>query len=193
LGEVCEFLSGGTPSKARADYWQGDIAWVSPKDMHGPVISTASDRISEAAVAGSATRLVRPPAVLVVVRSGILARCLPVAECAAPVAFNQDIKALVPIRGLVEPAFLAAFLRFREPEILQYGVKKGATAHSMRSKYLENLAIALPPLPEQRRIAGILREQLAAVERARASLVEQTAAISALPGALLRRAFAGGL
>jgi type I restriction enzyme S subunit len=58
---------------------------------------------------------------------------------------------------------------------------------------LENLAIALPPLPEQRRIAGILREQLAAVERARASLVEQTAAISALPGALLRRAFAGGL
>jgi len=32
LGEVTDFISGGTPSKARADYWDGPVPWVSAKD-----------------------------------------------------------------------------------------------------------------------------------------------------------------
>jgi len=49
----------------------------------------------------------------------------------------------------------------------------------------------LPPLPEQKRIAAILREQTAAVERARAAAEEELGTINALQGALLRRAFRG--
>ena len=50
--------------------------------------------------------------------------------------------------------------------------------------------IGLPPLAEQRRIAEILKEQMAAVEKARAAAAELEA-INVLPAALLRRAFAG--
>ena len=33
LGEMADFLSGGTPSKSRPDYWTGPVPWVSAKDM----------------------------------------------------------------------------------------------------------------------------------------------------------------
>ena len=50
-----------------------------------------------------------------------------------------------------------------------------------------------PPLPEQKRIAAILREQMAAVERARVIEEAQLDAIDKLPATLLRRAFNGEL
>jgi type I restriction enzyme S subunit len=59
--------------------------------------------------------------------------------------------------------------------------------------FLKSLEIPLPPLDEQRRIAGVLREQMAAVAKARASAEEELQTISALPAALLCRAFNGEL
>jgi len=60
-------------------------------------------------------------------------------------------------------------------------------------EYLRETLIPLPPLSEQRRIAAILKEQMAAVERARAAAEAALEAIEALPAALLRRAFSGEL
>jgi len=59
--------------------------------------------------------------------------------------------------------------------------------------FLKSLEIPLPPLDEQRRIAGVLREQMAAVEKARAASEEELQTINALPAALLCRAFNGEL
>jgi restriction endonuclease S subunit len=59
--------------------------------------------------------------------------------------------------------------------------------------HLLNVAVPLPPLEEQRRIAAVLREQMAAVDNARAAAEAELNTINALPAALLQRAFAGGL
>jgi type I restriction enzyme S subunit len=56
---------------------------------------------------------------------------------------------------------------------------------------IEAIEIPLPPLPVQRRIAGVLKEQMAAVEKARVAAEEELKTINTLPAALLRRAFAG--
>lgn len=58
---------------------------------------------------------------------------------------------------------------------------------------LKSLEIFLPPLLEQRRIAGVLRGQMGSAEKARAAVEEGLQTINALPSALLRRAFAGEL
>lgn len=55
--------------------------------------------------------------------------------------------------------------------------------------YLANLKFPLPPLPEQRRIAGVLRGQMAAVEKARAAATARLEAVKALPAAFLRQTF----
>jgi type I restriction enzyme S subunit len=58
-------------------------------------------------------------------------------------------------------------------------------------KEVQSLAILLPPLPEQRRIAARLREQLAAVAEARAAVRAQLDAAAAFPKAVLTEAFHG--
>ena len=193
LKDVCDFKHGGTPSKANLAYWDGPIPWVSPKDMHGLMVSASADHISEEAVRNSSTRLVPEETLLIVVRSGILARTIPVALSTRPVAFNQDIRAVMPNRSIVDPWFLLWALKRLEPHILSHGVKKGATVHSMRSGFMEGLVLPVPSLPEQRRIVAILKEQMAAVDKARAATEALLKAAQALPAALLRRAFAGEL
>lgn len=189
LEDVCTFRHGGTPSKENAAFWNGDIPWVSPKDMHVDVLTDAADHISAEAVKNSATSIVPENTLLITIRSGILARRLPVAMTGRALAFNQDIKAILPKVEFIDPWFLISVLNSFGAEILTHGVKKGATVHSIKSGFLENLSFDLPPKDEQRRIAARLREQMAEVERARAAVQAQLDAAQCLPAALLRAVF----
>ena len=85
--------------------------------------------------------------------------------------------------------------------LIQPHILREAVAHFSGSvgqqripdSYLANLLIPLPPLDEQKRIAARLTEQLQAVAEAREATKAQLEALDALPGALLREAFAGRL
>lgn len=93
--DLCDILSGGTPRKSETEYWNGDIPWVSGKDLKTHTLDDAIDHItSEAVQAGS--RIVPAGTVLLLVRGMGLAKDLPVAVISRPMAFNQDLKALVP-------------------------------------------------------------------------------------------------
>jgi len=150
---VATFVGGGTPSKSRPEFFQGDIPWVSPKDMKGTEIFDSEDRITPQAIEASATRLIAPGAVLVVVRSGVLKHTLPVAINRVPVTINQDLKALRCSERLV-PEYLLHFLRASAPRILQR--VRGTTADNIPVDTLRALQLALPELDEQRSIAAVL-------------------------------------
>jgi len=189
VDELCRVTHGGTPSKDNPSFWVGNIPWVSPKDMRSGVIKGTQDHISEEAVEASATNLASPGTILVVARSGILARAAPVAVTSVRVAFNQDIKAIEPDPAKTDVWFLYWTLKACEPMILASGVKKGATVHSIRSGFLESLEIPLPPMDEQRRIATVLGEQMAAVARERAAAEAQLEAAASVSAAYLRKVF----
>ncbi|MDX0491534.1 hypothetical protein GOC53_14815 [Sinorhizobium medicae] len=50
LGDVVEIKGGGTPPKSNPDFWNGDIPWVSPKDMKFWEITDAADKITQSAI-----------------------------------------------------------------------------------------------------------------------------------------------
>ena len=176
LGNVGRWTGGGTPSKAEQGFWNnGTVPWVSPKDMKIPVLHRAEDYITEAAVRGSATRIVEPGSVLVVTRSGILQRTLPVAINAVPVTLNQDLKAITPIDG-IDARFLYWLLIWQGSDILRTCAKAGTTVASVETSRLQGLEVPIAPLSEQRRIVAVLEEYLsdldaavAGLERARAN------------------------
>ena len=180
LSDVATLSSGGTPSKANAAFWDGDIPWISPKDMKFNHVTDAEDKITRAAVSESAARIVGSNSVLAVVRSGILAHTFPVATLAREVSFNQDIKAITPKNGSLLPAFLFWMLKGQEAQILRIGVKKGATVHSLSNGFLESLRFFLPPLDEQRRIVGLLDRAAEIRRRADAARGRARAIIPAL-------------
>jgi type I restriction enzyme S subunit len=193
LGEVCKFSHGGTPRKSAPEFWNGDIPWVSPKDMCVHIIDDTRDHITKLALEKSSTRLVKKDSVLIVVRSGILARLLPVAVTAREVAFNQDLKAIELDSEVLTPWFLFWSLRSLEPLILSEGVKKGVTVHSIRSGFLENLKIAMPSKEKQRRIVAYLdkiQSQVTALKQAREATETE---LQRLEQAILDKAFRGEL
>jgi type I restriction enzyme S subunit len=193
LDSVAHFRHGGTPSKGNDDFWKGPVPWVSPKDMGGVEISDTQDHISHHAISQSATTLVPANTLLVVIRSGILARTVPIALTRREMAFNQDIKAIIPRNELALSEFVLWYLRSIESYILGQGIKYGATVHSMKSGFVEDLVIPCPALVVQKRIVAILTEQTTGsrelVEAARAKLE----LINRIPAALLRKAFSGEL
>ncbi len=169
----CRFSGGGTPSKENLEYWNGEIPWVSPKDMKKFWISDAEDKITEIAVRESSTNIVPPGALLMVVRSGILQRTLPVAINTAPVALNQDMKALrFEVEGMAE--FVAFLIAGFEHSVLLAWRKQGATVESIEHEYLANAIIPIPPLEEVEEILNEIRVSEAkfdALARESASLV----------------------
>ncbi len=156
LGDLVDAKSGGTPSKNRTEYWNGGVAWVSPKDMKIDEILDAEDHITEIAVSENSLHLVPENSVLVVVRSGILQRTFPVGINRVPVTINQDMKALIP-HGDLLPEYLVASLKAVEGKILKL-VKHSTTVQSINSPDLMDLEIPLPPLPVQQEIVAHVKE-----------------------------------
>jgi hypothetical protein len=160
---VVAFYGGGTPSKDNLNYWNGDIPWVSPKDMKAESIADTEDHITEEAVADSSTRVIQPGAVLIVVRSGILRHSLPVAINTRPVALNQDMKALVPGRFL-EASYLKYFIAGHQSALLVQWRKEGATVESIEHELLVYTSCPIPSPLEQKAITDFLDRETAKID-----------------------------
>ena len=169
VGDICDVVGGGTPARDVPDYYGGTIPWVTPKDMKRWEIRESQVNITQAGLENSATRLVPPNAVLVVVRSGVLKHTIPVAMSRASVAINQDMKALLCAEH-VHPDYVARFIKERSPVILSW--VRATTADNFPIDKLKALTIPLPPLPEQRRIAEILDKADALRAKRRAALTQ---------------------
>ena len=126
LGEVSFWLGGGTPSTSREEYWEnGNILWITSKDMKSAVIEDTLMKVNEIGVKNSSANYIEKPALLVVMRSGILRRTFPVAMVKKPFTVNQDLKAIIPDKDDLE--FLYWMLLSNEQRILDTCMKNGTT------------------------------------------------------------------
>ncbi|MBL0888147.1 restriction endonuclease subunit S [Myceligenerans indicum] len=153
LGDVADFVGGGTPSKSNPDFYGSGIPWVTPKDMKSWVISTSQIEITKSGLDASSAKIVPAGSVLIVVRSGILKHTLPVALSSVDVSLNQDMKAIVVKPG-IDSSYLARLVKASEPTVL--GWVRATTADNFPVDNLKRLEFMLPPLDEQRRIAAVL-------------------------------------
>ena len=150
LGSVCQFLNGGTPSKAVASYFEGNIPWITSADIVGSIAGTARSFITEEAIQKSATNKVPAGSVLLVTRTGVGK----VAITETELCFSQDITALIPDREQLDVGYLVQYLRTQQAHFER--LARGATIKGITRNVVADLAIPLPPLSEQRRIAAIL-------------------------------------
>lgn len=157
------FFGGGTPTKDRLDFWSGTIPWVSPKDMKAALIEETEDHITEDAVLESATQIVPPGAIVMVVRSGILKHSIPVGMCAKPMAINQDMKAIVAAPS-VDPEFLLYLITGCQRQFLAMWRKQGATVESIEHEFFANTQIPVPPLGVQKTMVAFLRRKTTIID-----------------------------
>lgn len=152
LGDVANFMSGGTPSKSSPTFWVGQIPWVSPKDMKSIIVRDSIDHISEKAIQHSATKLAPSGSVLIVVRGMILAHTVPIAILGQKAAFNQDIKALL-FRDAIIPRFGLWNLMVQAPAILQKVTTAAHGTKRLEMGTVANVPVLCPPIALQTRFA----------------------------------------
>lgn len=158
LGYLVAVQGGSTPNKETLAFWDGDIPWVSPKDMKRWVIADAEDHVTQKAITETSLSLITPPAVLLVVRGMILVHSVPVALASAPVTINQDMKALRPNRRC-SAAYLSHLLRAVEPALLAITEESGHGTRCLRTELWQKIRIPLPPVQEQVTISAYIEEQ----------------------------------
>ena len=159
LNEIGTWKGGGTPSKARKDFWEkGSILWVSPKDMKSQKITNTIDKITLDAINNSSTKLIPKGSILFVVRSGILRRTLPVALTTSNVTVNQDIQGLTPNEIL--PEYIYWYVSAKNDDIRKTCSKDGTTVESIDSTLLKNYSIPICSKEEQQIIVDELESKL---------------------------------
>ena len=159
LRRLCTAISGATPARENPAYWNGEIPWVSPKDMKRRVVASSEDLITQQAIDETGIRLITPRVVLVVVRGMILAHSFPVAETAAPITINQDMKALSLVDG-VDPSYFAWALDGLARGILATVVDEAAHGtRVIRMDQWRNVVCPVPPYSEQHDVACFLESE----------------------------------
>ncbi len=173
--ELCEIWSGGTPRKSVPEYWKGDIPWVSGKDLKSPYLNDAIDHVSpEGAEAGS--RIAPKGSVLLLVRGMGLVKDLPVAVITRPMAFNQDIKALIP-RGDYSGEFLRSAVYAGKERLLSRIVPSAHGTKTLNLDDVQSYLVACPGDPDE---ADDIAAALATIERKLAHHRAKRAALDAL-------------
>jgi type I restriction enzyme S subunit len=171
LTDVARLESGHTPSRNRNDYWNGDIPWVSLHDtgnLDGPEIQTTNQSISELGLASSSARLL-PKGTVVLSRTATIGKTTLLGR---EMATSQDFANYICGES-INNRFLVHLFRFMGP--LWKKLMAGSTHNTIYMPAFENLAIPLPPLPEQRAIADALSDVDALIERLDALIAKKRA------------------
>lgn len=153
------FSGGKTPSKAKSVYWDGDIPWVTSKDMKVKHIIGSEDHVTQRAIEDGLA-IYHPEAILFVVRSGILRHSFPVAVTKVDCTVNQDIKVLSLFLADLSP-YIYLMMRGFEKYILLNLSKTGMTVESIMFQEFSDHYFILPPLTEQYRIVAKVDELMA--------------------------------
>lgn len=149
LGDIVEFIGGGTPDKSKPEYWNGPIPWASVKDIKSSHLTQTQDFISEEGLKSSTSKLIPPGTVIIATRMAVGRAAIN----SKSMAINQDLKALKP-KVKLEPKFLLHLMLANA--LILNSKATGATVKGIRLEHLKGLKVSIPPFEEQKRIAGIL-------------------------------------
>ncbi|EOH3002926.1 restriction endonuclease subunit S [Salmonella enterica subsp. enterica serovar Derby] len=153
IGDIAKFSSGGTPSKQNANFWGGDKPWISGKDLKTHFIETSIDTLTDEGF--QIAKRAPAGASLILVRGMTLLKDFPVGFAIREVAFNQDLKALVPNKN-IDGLFLSFLLVSEKHKIKQLVSTAGHGTGRLDTESIKLYPINVPPITEQRKIAQIL-------------------------------------
>ena len=159
LGDVVTAIKGGgTPDKSNPSYWNGDIPWVSVKDLKENVLLTTEDSITEAGLAESSSNAFDANTIVIATRMAVGVTV----KLGKRMAINQDLKAIFPSDEVTND-YLYRYLQMSAPKLAALGT--GSTVKGITLGDLRRLVVSFPKShTEQQRITDILSTWDQAIE-----------------------------
>lgn len=186
LGEVCNFIGGGTPSKKESSFWNGKIPWASVKDLKGNFLNQTIDFITEEGVKNSSTNIALKNELIVATRINPGKPII----CKIDTAINQDLK-IIKHKIPIDSTYLYYWFLDNEKKIIEKS--SGTTVLGINLENLNQLEIPLPPLLEQQAIVAKIEELLSDLENGKQQLQLAQQQLKIYRQSLLKWAFEGKL
>ena len=152
LIEVVEIISGGTPKTNIAEYWDGNIPWISVKDFNGDsrYVCSTEKSITKNGLDNSPTKLLDQDDVIISAR-GTVGQ---LAMIPFPMAFNQSCYGIRGKKGFIAQSYLYYLLK--DSIRLVKSQTHGTVFETITRETLANIQINLPSLFDQHAIANTL-------------------------------------
>ncbi len=160
IGDVADVIGGGTPSTKNNDFWNGNIPWLTPKDLSGysaRYISHGARNITEEGLNHSSTRMLPKGSILLTSRAPIGYLAIAKNELCT----NQGFKSLV-LKENHYPEFYYYLLKNNIEYIV--GMGSGSTFAEISGTQVKNLEFKIPNFETQKQIASILSTLDAKIE-----------------------------
>ncbi len=151
LGSLGDFFSGGTPNTAIAEFYGGDISWITSSDCNSGRVASVEGRLTKAGVENSATQWIKPGTVLVALY-GATAGVVAISEIDATI--NQAVLAINLNGG--SPEFLFQKLAALKEWIIATFTQGGQP--NLSGSIVKSIEIPMPAPAEQTAIASILSD-----------------------------------
>jgi type I restriction enzyme S subunit len=189
LGDVCTIVNGGTPKSEVQEYWNGELNWITPKEMgklNGREISSTERKITELGLKNSSAKLLP-------INSVILSSRAPIGHLAINkelMATNQGCKGLVPNKDL-NYEYLYHFLYQNKALLNDMG--SGTTFKELSGSKLATLHIPLPSMETQLRLVVKLDLIFNEIDLAKIASEAKVKNLISLKNSILQQAFSGEL
>ena len=151
LGHVAKWGSGGTPKSGNSLYYDGEIPWCVIGDLTEGEVFATEKTITDEGLKNSSAKIVQPGAVMIAMYGASIGRT---GMVGVPMATNQAIAFAYCHEELIDNRFLLIFLQTQKTKFVDAG--QGAAQPNISQTVLKDWPIALPPLPEQKRIVEIV-------------------------------------
>lgn len=193
LDDCGEWYGGGTPATSHPEYFENaDLLWITSKDMKSDFINDTQIKINLVGIDNSSAKLISDPAILFVMRSGILRHNLPIAVVNVPFSVNQDIKALVAKTGIL-PEYIMYACKAKELHIRNTCMKSGTTVESLEFNRLKKIKIDIPSSEEQQEIVRLVKQYLNKEQTVKDSINSVLDQLETARKSILSKAFRGEL
>ena len=154
LGDVlADMYNGQTPSRNKAEFWNGEISWLSSGELNRGTVNSSLEKITEAGKKSANLRIV-PKGTFIMAITGLEAAGTR-GNCALlglNTTLNQSCMALFPKKGILDSRFLFQWYRKVGEE---YGTNytQGTKQQSYNAELIKILPITLPNVDEQIKIS----------------------------------------
>jgi type I restriction enzyme S subunit len=152
LGELIELIGGGTPKTSIAEYWNGDISWLSVADFNHEMkyVYNTEKKITQLGLNNNSAKLLEKGNIIISARGTVGI----VAVLGKRMAFNQSCYGVKAIDKLTTNDYVYYLLKNSISNFIQ--VSHGGVFNTITKDTFNEIDILLPSLPEQKAIASVL-------------------------------------
>lgn len=153
LGDIADIINGATPSTSCEDNYDGEIVWITPKDLSdqkSKYIEKGSRKITQKGYDSCSTQMIPSYNILMSSRAPIGLLAINKVDCCT----NQGFKNIIVNKSICDVDYLYYYLKFHIKEIEALG--SGTTFKEVSKVALQKFEINIPNLEEQKRIGNLL-------------------------------------